>query len=100
MDAARTGFNACLRATCKCFYLVECVLLHHQIINFQSLVARDGREFVQKFIDADADAEKVTKGFDANARAAKNGGAILNVGVYGDRGEVSHPTVYCKCVCK
>ena len=65
----------------QCSNIIRCVMLTYQIIYFQRLIARDGRKFIQEFIDAHANAKEVIKCFDSDTSTGKNRCSVLNFGV-------------------
>ena len=69
---------------CKGLNLVKAILQFNQIIHFQCLIARDGREFIQKIIHAYANAHKIVERFNSNPGSTKYRRSILDLRVNGD----------------
>ena len=61
-----------------------------QIIYLQSLIARNGRKFIQELIYAYANAHKIVKSFNSNPGSTKYRRSILDLRVNGDWLVLSH----------
>ncbi len=56
-------------------------MLTYQIVHLQRLIARDRWKFIQKFIDAYANAKEVIECFDSDTCTGENRCSVLNFGV-------------------